>query len=51
MRPATGDRTLADRALLDTMAVTLAARDDEPTAQAAPLSDAARWAAEGHVLG
>lgn len=48
--PSTGDRTLADRALLDTMAVTLAARDDELAALAAPLPDAARWAAVGHVL-
>ncbi|MER7011721.1 MmgE/PrpD family protein [Saccharopolyspora sp. NPDC000359] len=48
--PGPDDLALAQRALLDTAAVTLAARDDPLTAIAADLPDAARWAATGHVL-
>ncbi|HWD06912.1 MAG TPA: MmgE/PrpD family protein [Amycolatopsis sp.] len=48
--PTPEDRELAQRALLDTVAVTLAARHDPVAALAAGLPDAARWAAVGHVL-
>ena len=48
--PADDDLELARRSLLDTMAVTLAARDDPMTRMTAALPDAARWAAAGHVL-
>ncbi|MFI9023957.1 MmgE/PrpD family protein [Streptomyces sp. NPDC053560] len=41
---------LADRALADTLAVALAARDHPLRPVAAPLPDAARWAAMAHVL-
>ncbi|MDI2030427.1 MmgE/PrpD family protein [Saccharopolyspora sp. TS4A08] len=44
------DLALARRSLLDTLAVTLAARDDELVRLSAELPDAARWAAVGHVL-
>ena len=44
------DLALAQRSLVDTLAVTLAARDDELAGIASGLSDAARWAAVGHVL-
>ncbi|MFE0425314.1 MmgE/PrpD family protein, partial [Streptomyces sp. NPDC058953] len=44
------DLALAERSLRDTLAVTLAARGHEVAALAAPLPDAARWAAVGHVL-
>jgi 2-methylcitrate dehydratase PrpD len=48
--PTTEDFALAHRSLLDTVAVTLAARDSSLAALAARLPDAARWAAVGHVL-
>ena len=48
--PEPGDLELADRSLLDTVAVTLAARHHRVTRLAASLSDGARWAAAGHVL-
>ncbi|RRO14293.1 2-methylcitrate dehydratase [Saccharopolyspora rhizosphaerae] len=48
--PAAADLALAQRSLVDTLAVTLAARDDELVRVAAELPDAARWAAVGHVL-
>jgi 2-methylcitrate dehydratase PrpD len=48
--PTADDLDLANRALLDTMAVTLAARDDAVVGLAAGLPEAARWAAVGHVL-
>jgi 2-methylcitrate dehydratase PrpD len=48
--PSTDDLALAQRSLLDTMAVTLAARHDDLVAVSAGLPDAARWAAVGHVL-
>jgi 2-methylcitrate dehydratase PrpD len=50
LRPDRDDLDLARRSLLDTVAVTLAARGDELVAVAAGLPDAARWAAVGHVL-
>ncbi|MFF1691431.1 MULTISPECIES: MmgE/PrpD family protein [unclassified Streptomyces] len=48
--PEAEDLALARRSLLDTLAVTLAARDHPVSAPAAELPDAARWAAVGHVL-
>ncbi|WP_462203689.1 MmgE/PrpD family protein [Frankia sp. CcWB3] len=48
--PSAADLDLAQRSLLDTMAVTLAARQDNLVALSAGLPDAARWAAVGHVL-
>ncbi len=48
--PTTADRELARRALVDTLAVTHAARDSRMRAITAGLPDAARWAATGHVL-
>ncbi|SFP19880.1 MmgE/PrpD family protein [Amycolatopsis rubida] len=48
--PDTDDLELAQRSLLDTMAVTLAARHDDLVRLSAGLPDAARWAAVGHVL-
>src|SRR5215472_17493605 len=50
LQPAPEDLALADRALLDTVAVALAARDSPGTRVAASLPDAARWAVAGHVL-
>jgi 2-methylcitrate dehydratase PrpD len=50
LRPDPDDLVLADRSLLDTVAVTLAARDHPVTALAASLPVAARWAVAGHVL-
>jgi 2-methylcitrate dehydratase PrpD len=50
LEPAASDLTLADRSLLDTVAVTLAARDHPVTKVAASLSEAGRWATAGHVL-
>jgi 2-methylcitrate dehydratase PrpD len=48
--PSDHDLALADRSLTDTMAVTLAARDQPVTKVAASLSEGGRWAAAGHVL-
>src|SRR6266568_2081994 len=48
--PTAEDLDLAERALLDTMAVTLAARDHPLVQVARGLQDAARWASIGHVL-
>ena len=48
--PEPDDRTLAHRALIDTAAVTLAARDYPLRTIADGLPDAARWTAIGHVL-
>src|SRR6266511_1274872 len=48
--PTAEDLDLAERALLDTMAVTLAARDHPLAQVAGGLQDAARWASIGHVL-
>ncbi len=50
LEPEPDDLALADRSLLDTVAVTLAARDHRVTRLAAGLPDAARWAVAGHVL-
>lgn len=50
LTPTLADLDLAKRSLADTLAVTLAARDDPVIEIAAPLPDAARWAAVGHVL-
>lgn len=48
--PTAEDLELAQRSLLDTMAVTLAARDDPVAGLAGVLGKAGRWAAAGHVL-
>jgi 2-methylcitrate dehydratase PrpD len=48
--PDAEDLALAQRSLRDTLAVTLAARDDDLVRISAGLPDAARWAAVGHVL-
>ncbi len=50
VQPSRDDLELAGRSLLDTVAVTLAARDHPVTALAAGLPEHARWAAAGHVL-
>jgi 2-methylcitrate dehydratase PrpD len=50
LTPTAEDLALADRSLLDTVAVTLAARDHPVTKIAATLSEPGRWAAVGHVL-
>jgi len=50
LEPAPEDLALADRSLLDTVAVALAARDSPVTRVAATLPDAAHWAVAGHVL-
>ena len=50
LAPSEADFELATRSLVDTLAVTLAARDDEIRGPAVGLSDAGRWAALGHVL-
>jgi 2-methylcitrate dehydratase PrpD len=48
--PEPGDLELADRSLLDTVAVTLAARNHRVTRLAADLPEGGRWAVAGHVL-
>jgi 2-methylcitrate dehydratase PrpD len=50
LQPSPGDLELAHRSLLDTVAVTLAARDHRVTRLAAGLPEGARWAVAGHVL-
>jgi 2-methylcitrate dehydratase PrpD len=50
LTPADEDLALANRALLDTVAVTLAARDHPVAALATRLGEGGRWAAAGHVL-
>jgi 2-methylcitrate dehydratase PrpD len=50
LQPAPEDLALADRSLLDTVAVALAARDSPVTRVAASLPDGARWAVAAHVL-
>jgi 2-methylcitrate dehydratase PrpD len=50
LRPSRDDLELARRSLLDTVAVTLAARDHPVTALASGLPEGARWAVAGHVL-
>ena len=48
--PTEADRELAHRALNDTIAVTVAARDSRMRTLTKDLPHAARWAAVGHVL-
>jgi 2-methylcitrate dehydratase PrpD len=50
LRPGPDDLELADRSLLDTVAVALAARDHPVTRVAAELPECARWAVAAHVL-
>ena len=50
LEPTPEDLALADRSLLDTVAVAVAARDHPVTRLAAGLPDGPRWAAAGHVL-
>jgi 2-methylcitrate dehydratase PrpD len=50
LEPTPADLALADRSLLDTVAVTLAARDHSVTKIAVSLTEAGRWATAGHVL-
>ena len=50
LQPTADDFALADRSLLDTVAVMLAARDHPVAGLAASLPVAARWAIAGHVL-
>ncbi|RZU34149.1 MmgE/PrpD family protein [Blastococcus saxobsidens] len=50
LAPTDQDLELADRSLLDTLAVTVAATDDPIRQVAADLPEAARWATLGHVL-
>jgi 2-methylcitrate dehydratase PrpD len=50
LQPTAADLALADRSLLDTVAVTLAARDNPVTKVAVSLTEAGRWATAGHVL-
>jgi 2-methylcitrate dehydratase PrpD len=50
LTPDEQDLALADRALLDTVAVTVAARDHALVPIAEQLPEVARWAALGHVL-
>jgi 2-methylcitrate dehydratase PrpD len=50
LRPTTEDLDLADRSLLDTVAVAVAARDEPVVQTASSLSQAARWAVAAHVL-
>src|SRR5271165_2757983 len=48
--PTDDDLTLANRSLLDTVAVMLAARHHPVTALAASLPEGARWAVAAHIL-
>jgi len=50
LAPTEDDLTLADRSLLDTVAVAVAGRQERAVTAAASLPDAARWAVAGHVL-
>src|ERR1700693_472329 len=50
LEPDQADLELAHRSLLDTVAVTLAARDHRVTRPRAGLPEGARWAVAGHVL-
>jgi len=50
LTPDEADLALADRSLLDTVAVTLAGRQHRVTRLAAGLPEPARWAVAGHVL-
>ncbi|HEY9522806.1 MAG TPA: MmgE/PrpD family protein, partial [Thermopolyspora sp.] len=48
--PTADDLDLADRSLLDTIAVAVAARNEPVVQKASSLSVAARWAVAAHVL-
>jgi 2-methylcitrate dehydratase PrpD len=50
LEPEPGDLELAERSLLDTVAVALAARHHRVTRLAASLPEGARWAVAGHIL-
>ena len=50
LEPSAEDLALADRALLDTVAVGLAARDEPILGIAATLPEEARWAAACHII-
>jgi 2-methylcitrate dehydratase PrpD len=50
LAPTADDRALADRSLLDTVSVGLAARDHPILGTASSLSEVARWAIACHVL-
>lgn len=50
LTPSPEDLELADRSLLDTVAVAVAARTEPVVALATGVSEAARWATAGHVL-
>src|SRR3984893_10402818 len=50
LQPEPADLELADRSLLDTVAVALSARHHRVTRLAASLPEGARWAVAGHVL-
>ena len=50
LKPSAADLALAARSLNDTLSVTLAAREHPLTRITAGLSEAAHWAATGHVL-
>jgi 2-methylcitrate dehydratase PrpD len=50
LQPTAADLALADRSLLDTVAVALAARQHPVTRLAAGLGEGAHWAAAAHVL-
>jgi 2-methylcitrate dehydratase PrpD len=50
LEPTTNDLALAERSLVDTVAVALAARDHPVTQLAAGLGEGGHWAAAGHVL-
>ncbi|GIH25186.1 hypothetical protein Aph01nite_34960 [Acrocarpospora phusangensis] len=50
LNPAEADRELADRALLDTVAVAVAGRDEPVVRHAAALPETVRWAVAAHVL-
>jgi 2-methylcitrate dehydratase PrpD len=50
LEPTPDDLSLANRSLIDTVAVTLAARQHPVTKATASLSEPGRWATIGHVL-
>src|SRR5262245_66458810 len=50
LRPTGDDLALADRSLLDTVAVALAAREHPVTALAARLGEGGHWPAAAHLL-
>ncbi|MGH3664383.1 MAG: MmgE/PrpD family protein [Micromonosporaceae bacterium] len=50
LTPTAADHQLAERALRDTLAVTVAARESRMRDLTADLPEAARWGAVGHVL-